>query len=493
MISVVGYENCCDGGVIAQIDGGAGWAPVEMTAPPPVTYNGVTSVQAVSIETRYWNGASFTPTGAGATAAFEALPTNVAGYSNAPVRVTALTNNQSLVANGAGSDIGTHYRFVLNTVGDQAKVSFRIAPDFSAGGVMLIDGTEVASNWTDLCCGLASAYPSEFIAIDSVVLQPGTHVIEVVGFEHCCDAMPGALFDFGTGQGWQDLTGLVPAVPNFTLSVSRTGAGSVTSSPAGIACGSACSYSFGVESHVTLTAVPDPGYVLAGWSGACSGTGACNVTIYGATSVGALFTRPLAALTVAPTGTGSGTVTSSPAGIDCGATCSTSVPEGTVVTLTAVPAAGSTFDGWGAACTGTALCTVTVSGATTLAPVFTRMADVTPPAVSCVATPAVLWPVDHKMRSIQVSVTATDGGSGVAGYTLVSVTSNEPPNRTGDGNTASDMDGWQVGTLDLTGQLRAERAGNLVDRVYTLTYRAVDNAQNAATTTCTVTVPHDKK
>jgi uncharacterized repeat protein (TIGR01451 family) len=65
-------------------------------------------------------------------------------------------------------------------------------------------------------------------------------------------------------------------------------------------------------------------------------------------------------LTVTKAGTGSGMVTSSPAGIDCGATCSASFASGTTVTLTATPDAGSTFTGWSGACTGTGPCTVTM-------------------------------------------------------------------------------------------------------------------------------------
>lgn len=66
----------------------------------------------------------------------------------------------------------------------------------------------------------------------------------------------------------------------------------------------------------------------------------------------------LASLCVARTGTGSGSVTSSPAGIDCGSSCSTTFAPGTQETLTATPAAGSTFAGWRGACTGTGSCTV---------------------------------------------------------------------------------------------------------------------------------------
>jgi hypothetical protein len=68
------------------------------------------------------------------------------------------------------------------------------------------------------------------------------------------------------------------------------------------------------------------------------------------------------ALTVAKTGTGSGTVTSSPSGIRCAARCSAPYPVGTRVTLTAKPAAGSVFSGWrNGRCSGNRSCTVALS------------------------------------------------------------------------------------------------------------------------------------
>jgi hypothetical protein len=76
-------------------------------------------------------------------------------------------------------------------------------------------------------------------------------------------------------------------------------------------------------------------------------------------------------LTVSRTGTGTGTVTSAPAGIACGTTCSAGFLAGTVVTLTATPAPGSSFAGWSGACTGTGTCTVTMSAPRAVTAAFT--------------------------------------------------------------------------------------------------------------------------
>jgi hypothetical protein len=76
------------------------------------------------------------------------------------------------------------------------------------------------------------------------------------------------------------------------LAVTRagTGSGTVTSMPTGIDCGVTCTAPFQEESSVTLTPEAAPGSSFAGWSGACSGTGACTVTIGEArSSVGAEF------------------------------------------------------------------------------------------------------------------------------------------------------------------------------------------------------------
>ena len=113
-----------------------------------------------------------------------------------------------------------------------------------------------------------------------------------------------------------------------------------------------------------LQADPDatPAEVVARLSGNASlnklsniGTGSPNRLLY----TGDDGTQ---ALTVSKNGTGSGTVTSNPAGIDCGPTCGARYPVGEEVTLTAAPADGSRFEAWGGACSGSApTCTVTMS------------------------------------------------------------------------------------------------------------------------------------
>ena len=68
-------------------------------------------------------------------------------------------------------------------------------------------------------------------------------------------------------------------------------------------------------------------------------------------------------LDVQRTGDGSGTVTSEPAGIDCGGTCEATLAAGTQVTLRAVAEGGSHFDGWTGDCSGTDACVVALDAA----------------------------------------------------------------------------------------------------------------------------------
>ncbi len=167
-----------------------------------------------------------------------------------------------------------------------------------------------------------------------------------------------------------------PSAQTSTLAVIRagTGSGTVTSAPAGINCGTGCSASYPSGTAVTLSATPAAGSTFAGWSGGgCAGTAPCTLTLSANTAVTATFNLPSVTLAVIRAGTGSGTVTSAPAGINCGTSCSAPYPSGTAVTLSATPAAGSTFAGWsGGGCTGTGSCTVTLTATTTVTATFTQ-------------------------------------------------------------------------------------------------------------------------
>jgi uncharacterized delta-60 repeat protein len=145
-----------------------------------------------------------------------------------------------------------------------------------------------------------------------------------------------------------------------TLNVSKAGSGSGTvgSSPAGISCGSTCSAPFAAV-PVTLTATPAAGSAFSGWSGGgCSGTGLCQLQLSSDQQVTATFTR-MRTLTVRTTGLGN--VTSSPAGINCGSTCSHAFADGSSVALTALAAKGYVLTAWGGDCSGKGGCTLQMS------------------------------------------------------------------------------------------------------------------------------------
>jgi hypothetical protein len=190
------------------------------------------------------------------------------------------------------------------------------------------------------------------------------------------------------------VVGAAPPV-QYLLTVIRSGTGGATgtvaSSPSGINCGADCTEQYNAGTLVTLTATPNATSNFAGWSGACTNaTGDCSVTMDAAKTVTANFVPKPAVqytLTVNTGGTGSGLVSSSPAGISCPADCSEAYDENTSVTLTATPATGSALTGWsGGGCSGTALtCAVTLAAATTVNVTFT--ADTTPPVTTITGNP----------------------------------------------------------------------------------------------------------
>lgn len=125
-----------------------------------------------------------------------------------------------------------------------------------------------------------------------------------------------------------------------------------------------------------------------------------------------------------------------------------------------------------------------------------------PVIIDLKADPAVLWPANGKMRTVKISTgtsadtSGTDTSSIIDGVTdncpgpmrcVISVSSNEPVNDVGDGNTSPD---WEI-VNSHTVKLRAERSGKGTGRVYSITMRCTDLAGNTGEETTTVMVPHD--
>jgi M6 family metalloprotease-like protein len=114
--------------------------------------------------------------------------------------------------------------------------------------------------------------------------------------------------------------------------------------------------------------------------------------------------------------------------------------------------------------------------------------DTTPPALAVQADSGSLWPPDHKLVTIEVGVALSDVCDAAPRLRLVSVTSSEPEDGRGDGNTAPDVVGAALGTDDRSFQLRAERQGGGAGRTYTITYEAGDASGNTTSATIVVAV-----
>jgi hypothetical protein len=131
------------------------------------------------------------------------------------------------------------------------------------------------------------------------------------------------------------------------------------------------------------------------------------------------------------------------------------------------------------------------AGATSTDDVTITVVDNAPPVVSLQMSPDRLWPPNHKMKTVEAVLDIQDCDPTTT-VELVSVTSNEPDNGLGDGDTSGDIAGADLGTDDRSVQVRAERSGTGSGRIYTFVYRVTDSSGNATEASATVTVPHDQ-
>jgi len=244
------------------------------------------------------------------------------------------------------------------------------------------NATDLALTWIDNSGGMAGFSVERKTGTDGTYAQTAQQLPGITSYTDLT-VIPGTIYCYrvqaydasGTSGYSNEACGAGAGTLDLTVSLTGTGAGSVSSSPAGITCGTDCFESYPSGTLVTLSGAATAGSTFGGWSGGgCSGTTPCTVTGNTPLTVAAAFTQAPPTLdTVTVTKSGAGTVTSSPAGITCGADCSESYTSGTVVTLTATPASNASFSGWsGGGCSGTGTCTVTLLANTSVSAKFVK-------------------------------------------------------------------------------------------------------------------------
>ncbi|MCB1767041.1 MAG: DUF4214 domain-containing protein, partial [Candidatus Competibacteraceae bacterium] len=185
---------------------------------------------------------------------------------------------------------------------ENVRIQWMVPNELKAFGPGSITGASASG-----CDRYDGCYYGHIVTLTIGTLDPGESREVYIPVTVKDDLIPGILFEthfignanFPNGVNIQQLTATVGAligeyavtVPTHALTVTTTGTGTgtVSSNPAGINCGSDCSQSYPEGASVTLTANPDSNSTFAGWSGACSGSGTCVVTMDAAKNVTATF------------------------------------------------------------------------------------------------------------------------------------------------------------------------------------------------------------
>jgi hypothetical protein len=228
-----------------------------------------------------------------------------------------------------------------------------------------------------ISCGATCS--ASYLHGTTVVLTagPSLHTLPVKWFG--CESEPGGNCEVTMSSAREVIAvfDLEPQYVEYNVSVvpKGTGKGTVFSSPGGIECPGDCSESYVFKTPMALFAVPASGSEFVHWAhGTCTGSGPCERKIRSNRTVYAVFKAVgNRTLSVAKAGSGQGVVTSKPAGIECGPTCSTELDASTRVLLRATAAKGSKFKGFtGESCTGAKTCRVTMNEARNVTGTFEK-------------------------------------------------------------------------------------------------------------------------
>jgi CSLREA domain-containing protein len=359
--------------------GSASGAVLSFTTPPGPPIIG--GVNVTPTDTTAQLNFTLDPEGADTTYIIRYGPTTSYGQETAPVDIGSTTGAQALTPTLTGLTPGTAYHFaVFATNSVQSEVTsgdLQFTTLFSASGTTGAP-TEVDTEIEWFRCPNSLTIDWGDGTPPSVVSPLSCHEIndgDAVEFEvlgsHTYRAggeYTITVTDEESEDGILDQFRAHISALTHHLTVTTAGAGSGTVAGSGITCPATCTEGLTDGTAVTLAATPAAGSQFAGWSGGgCGGTGVCSFTSDADTTVTATFV-PTHTLSVALAGSGTGSVRG--AGITCPGTCSRTFAAGTPVTLLATPSAGSTFTGWGGACSGTATCVTTLNADTSVTATF---------------------------------------------------------------------------------------------------------------------------
>jgi probable HAF family extracellular repeat protein len=285
--------------------------------------------------------------------------------------ITGAANSAALTMSSDGSVIAGQSNTAFRWTAPDGMVNLGTLGTTSSALAMSDDGGVVVGVSTNSNTNTAFRW-TESGGMISVASWLTGHGVTVSGTLTSADAVSANGYAVaGQNSSNHAYLAVVDAQGLLTVTRSGTGTGSVTSSPAGIACGDTCSYTFPEGTVVTLTATADSGSTFQSWTGCATTSGAtCTVTLTASATVSAVFGHN-ATLAVATTGNGSGAITSSPAGINCGSTCSHTYGPGANVTLTATAEAGSQFSAWtGCPSASGNVCSMTLTADTSVSAAF---------------------------------------------------------------------------------------------------------------------------
>jgi arylsulfatase A-like enzyme len=229
--------------------------------------------------------ATFVFTGDGDTAGFEcSLDGSAFQACASPAGYPSLADGphgfEVRAVDGAGNPSApASFSWTVDTMAPPPPVFTEVPPD--PGGATATFAFEDGEPGAALACSLDGAVPSPCSTPQTYVgLGSGPHTFSVVARDAAGNDSPPATY------AWTVST------PVLAVSTAGDGTGTVTSSPAGIACPGDCSEAFAYGTVVTLTAVPTGSSTFSGWSGDCAGTGACQLTMNLAHAATATFATP---------------------------------------------------------------------------------------------------------------------------------------------------------------------------------------------------------